>query len=206
MKSASASSLSTLIPASVVLQQLHDEAPTDHFTLSWLMQSLRSRSFGIILLLLAVAAIVPGVAMVAGILIMLPACQMITGRLAPSFPRRIAARPLPTRHLAALLQRAVPVLRFLERLIYPRWPMPHEASKRLVGAAVLLLTTVMLFNPIPLSNIVPALVMAIISLAYLEEDGLMLSVALVVAVLVLTAAFAAVWVTVLGAQWIGRFW
>jgi hypothetical protein len=34
----------------------------------------------------------------------------------------------------------------------------------------------------------------------------MLSVALVVAVLVLTAAFAAVWVTVLGAQWIGRFW
>ena len=75
-----------------------------------------------------------------------------------------------------------------------------------VGTAVPLLTTVMLFNPIPLSNIVPALVMAIISLAYLEEDGLMLSVALVVAVLVLTAAFAAVWVTVLGAQWIGRFW
>ena len=44
------------IPTSVVLQQLHDEAPTDHFTLGWLMGSLRKRSFGIIMLLLALVA------------------------------------------------------------------------------------------------------------------------------------------------------
>jgi hypothetical protein len=42
---------SAFIASSVVLQQLHDEASTDHFTLRWLMGSLHKRSFGIIMLL-----------------------------------------------------------------------------------------------------------------------------------------------------------
>src|SRR5712664_1070831 len=49
-----------LIPASVVLQRLHDEVPTDHFTLGWLMDGLHRRSFGVITLLLALVAIAPG--------------------------------------------------------------------------------------------------------------------------------------------------
>ena len=50
----------SVIPTSVVLQRLHDQAPTDHFTLGWLMGSLQKRSFGIIMLLLALVAIAPG--------------------------------------------------------------------------------------------------------------------------------------------------
>src|SRR6185503_767778 len=61
------------VPTSVVLQRLHDEAPKDHFTLGWLMGSLRKRSFGIIMLLLAVVAIAPGISIVAGLLLMIPA-------------------------------------------------------------------------------------------------------------------------------------
>jgi hypothetical protein len=129
------------------------------------------------MLLLAVVAIAPGVSIVAGLLLMIPAFQMIAGRHMPVFPRRIAVRPLPTRHLAALVQRAVPVLRYLEKLIHPRWPTPLEATKRLVGAVVVLLNITLLFTPVPLSNVVPALVIALISLAYLEEDGLLLSTA-----------------------------
>jgi hypothetical protein len=75
-----------------VLQRLHDEAPADHFTLGWLMGSLRRRSFGIIMLLLALVAIAPGVSIVAGLLLMIPAFQMIAGQTAPVFPRVIAAR------------------------------------------------------------------------------------------------------------------
>ena len=51
----------------------------------------------------------------------------------------------------------------------------------------------MVFTPIPLSNVVPALVIALISLAYLEEDGLLLSIALLAAVIVLTVELMAVW-------------
>ena len=167
-----------VIPTSVVLQRLHDEAPKDHFTLGWLMGSLQKRSFGIIMLLLALVAMAPGVSIVAGLLLMIPAFEMIAGRPTPVFPRSIAARPLPTRHLAALVQRAVPVLRHLEKVIHPRWPTPLEATKRLVGTVVVMLNITLVFTPIPLSNVVPALVIALISLAYLEEDGLLLSIAL----------------------------
>jgi hypothetical protein len=195
-----------LIPTSVVLQRLHDEVPTDHFTLGWLMGSLRKRSYGIIMLLLALVAITPGISNVAGLLLMIPAFQMIAGKPAPVFPRRIAARPLPTQHLAALVQRAVPVLRYLEKAIHPRWPTPIEATKRLVGAVVMILSATLVFTPIPLSNVIPALVIASISLAYVEEDGLLLSIALLAAVIVLTVELVAVWETVLGAKWIIGFW
>jgi hypothetical protein len=193
-------------PASIVLQRLHDEAPMDHFTLGGLMGSLHKRSFGIIMLLLAVVALAPGVSIVAGLLLMIPAFQMIVGRPAPVFPRRIAARPLPTQRLAALVQRAVPVLRYLEKVVYPRWPTPHEATKRLVGAVVVILSVILVFTPIPLSNVVPALVIAVISLAYVEEDGLLLSIGLLAAVVVLTVELVAVWEIVLGARWIIGLW
>jgi hypothetical protein len=194
--------MSSFIPTSVVLQRLHDEAPPDHFTLGWVMGSLRKRSFGIIMLLLALVAIAPAVSIVAGLLLMIPAFQMIAGQPGPVFPRRIAVRPLPTRHLAALVQRAVPVLRYLEKMIHPRWPTPLEATKRLVGTIVVMLNITLVFAPIPLSNVGPAMVIALISLAYLEEDGLLLLIALLAAVIVMTAALAAVWAMVLGANWI----
>ena len=189
-----------------MLQRLHDEAPSDHFTLGWLMGSLRRRSFGIVMLLLALVAMAPGVSIVAGLLLMIPAFEMIVGRPAPVFPRWIAARPLPTRYLAALVQRAVPVLRYLEKAIHPRWPTPFEATKRLVGIVVVILNTTLVFTPIPLSNVVPALVIALIALAYLEEDGLLLSIALLAAVLVVAIELVAVWETVLGAKWVIGLW
>ena len=57
------------VPTSVLLQRLHDEAPTDHFTLGWVMRNLHKRGFGLILLLLSLVAIAPGVSIVAGLLL-----------------------------------------------------------------------------------------------------------------------------------------
>ncbi|TMJ78961.1 MAG: exopolysaccharide biosynthesis protein, partial [Alphaproteobacteria bacterium] len=56
------------IPTSRVLGALLDEATTERVSLGWLMDRLGERSFGIILLLLAFLALIPGVSPVAGIL------------------------------------------------------------------------------------------------------------------------------------------
>ena len=185
-----------------MLQELLDEAPADHFTLAWLTNNLHKRSFGIIMLLIALVAIAPGLSIIAGLLLMIPAVQMIAGKAAPVFPRHIAARSLPTRHLAAAVQRSIPVLRYLERVIHPRWHTPLESTKRLVGAVVLILSTTLVLVPIPLSNVVPASVIALISLAYLEEDGVLLSIALLAAMIVMAVATMGVWEMVVSAQWI----
>jgi len=49
------------------------------------------------------------------------------------------------------------VLGYLEKAIHPRWHTPIEATKRLVGAVVVLLSATLVFIPIPLSNVFPAL-------------------------------------------------
>ena len=195
-----------LVPASVVLQRLHDEIPADHFTLGWLMHSLDKRSFGIIMLLLALVAIAPGLSIAAGMLLMIPAFQMMAGKPAPVFPRRITERSLPTRHLATLMQRCLPGLRYIERVIHPRWQIPVGPAKRIVGIVIALLSATLVFSPIPFTNVVPALIVALISIAYLEEDGALLSVALLAAVIALALATITVWETVIGAEWIVGLW
>jgi hypothetical protein len=49
------------------------------------------------MLVLALVAIAPGLSIVAGLLLIIPAFEMIAGKAAPIFPNRIATHSLPTR-------------------------------------------------------------------------------------------------------------
>ena len=93
----------------------------------------------------------------------------------------------------------IPVLRYLEKAIHPRWHTPLEVTKSVVGVVVLLLTVLLLLAPVPMIQVVPALVIVLISLAYLEEDGVLHSIALLIAVALLAITGAAVWKMVAGA-------
>jgi hypothetical protein len=181
------------IPASLALQKLIDEAPPEHFTLGWLVDNLGKNSFGFIVLLLGLLGTAPIGSIVPGFLLAALAPQMMAGCRSPVMPRFIAEWRLPTERLIQVGRRAVPMVRRLEGAIHPRWMLPLQAMKRVVGAVVFLLTMVVLLMPVPLSNIPPALVIVLISLGYLEEDGLLLAVGFAGALIVLAAAFMAVW-------------
>ena len=64
---------------------------------------------------------------------------------------------------------------------------------------VLLLTTVLLLTPIPFSNIAPAVLIVLISLAHIQEDGLLLWLAFSAAVILVGIASVAVWGTIFSA-------
>jgi len=191
-------------PSSRVLEYLLDQAPADYFTLGWLMASLHQRSFGIVMLFLGLLATVPVGSTVPGLMLGAVAAQMIAGRCEPAFPRFITTRRLPTRYLISLAGYAIPVLRYLEKAVHPRWPTAFETAKRFIGVTVLLLTVVLLLTPVPFSNIAPAVVTALISLAYIEEDGLLLCWALLAACVLIAATSAAVWGTIVSAGLITR--
>ena len=196
------------IPPTAATSQLLDQlligAPQDHVTLEWLVAGLGDRSFGIIIILLALLALLPGVSAFVGIVLTVPAYQMIRARPAPAFPKQLAARPFSTQVLAKLLRRIVPVLRWVERFIHPRWPTPFETTRRVVGGAVLLMGALLLV-PLPLSNFVPAVVILAIAVAYLEEDGLLLCLGLGAAILVLAVAAATIWETLSATGWVPSF-
>src|SRR5262245_51153898 len=169
-------------PSSRVLEDLLNQAPADTFTLGWLLSRLQQRSFGLVMLMLGLLATAPIGSMIPGLLLAAVTVQLIAGYGEPVFPRFITTRSLPTRHLLRVGGRFVPLLRALERVVHPRWPTAFDGAKRCVGIVILLLALVLLLVPVPLSNIVPAAIIALIALAYTEEDGMLLCSALLAGV------------------------
>ena len=184
-------------PSSRVLQEIIRQTPAEYVTVGWLTS--HRHSFGIVMLSLGLLATTPVGSSLPGVILAIMAVQMIVGRGQPVFPRFLRRRRLPTRQLRRLGDRAIHVLKYLEKVVHPRWPRTFEAAKPAVGVMVLLLSVVLLLTPVPLSNVVPAMVISLISLAYLEEDGLLLSVGFLAAIIVIGLGSAAVWGTIVGA-------
>src|SRR6266511_3955318 len=186
-------------PSSRVLQEVIRQAPAGYVTVGWLTSTLHRHSFGIIMLCLGLLATTPVGSTVPGLILAIMAVQVIVGRAEPAFPHFIMTRRLPTKQLLRLGGRAIHVLKYLEKVVHPRWPMTFEVAKHAVGVMVLLLTVVLLLTPVPLSNVAPAMVISLISLAYVEEDGLVLSVGFLAAIILIGLGSAAVWGTIIGA-------
>ncbi|WP_340118265.1 exopolysaccharide biosynthesis protein [Pelagibius sp. 7325] len=187
-------------PTSVILERLLRDAPSS-VTLAWIVANLRELSFGIVMLLIALMGLVPGLSPVAGVLLAVPSVQMMVGRREPLLPRRLAARQFSKPRIERIVARVIPVVRRLEQVVRPRWAMPFEATKRAVGFVVLLLSGTLL-APVPFSNVIPALVIMLLAFAFMEEDGLLLCIALAAAVISLAITAAVVWGTIeLGVFW-----
>jgi hypothetical protein len=143
--------------------------------------------------------------MFVGILLAFPAVQMILGHESPTLPRFLASRRISTGQIARLAARIIPLFARMEALIRPRLHAPFVATKRLVGLIVLLLAGTLIW-PFPFSQIIPAIVIMLISFAYLEEDGILLCVSLAAALLSLSITAATVWATVQATGLIERLW
>jgi hypothetical protein len=165
------------------------------------MEQLGERSFGLTLFMLALLSFVPGAATVTGILIVWPAVQMILGHEAASLPKVVARREISVDRLARAIRFAAPKLRWVERLIRPRWPTPFQATKRLTGVVTLALGLTMV-TPVPLGHLLPALVVMLLALAYLEEDGVALIAALATALVSVVVTAATVWGAIETIDWL----
>jgi hypothetical protein len=163
---------------SVLLQQLIDQAPKDVFTLAWLFGTLPKNSFGVILLFLALIALLPVISIPARLLILVLILQIIVGYRAPVLPEKLVKKRLPSSYLILLNRHAISALRLLERFVRPRWPLFLVIVRRPTAVIALILTILSLLAPLPFSNVPPAIVSILISLAYIEHDGLLLSIAL----------------------------
>jgi len=120
-------------PSSRLLQEIIRLAPADYITIGWLTSILHRHSFGIIMLCLGLLAMTPVGSTVPGLILVVIAVQLIMGRAEPVFPHFIMTRRLPTKQLLWLGDRAIHILKYLEKAVHPRWPMTFEVAKRAVG-------------------------------------------------------------------------
>ena len=180
------------VPTSTVLGRLLRAAPADRVALAWVLDNLHDRSFGIVMLILGLLALVPGLSTFVGLLLAWPAVQMVLARPTPGLPRWVARRTIPTSRVASLVTRAIPLMRRIEALIRPRWWPPLYSTKRVVGVIILVLGLSMI-APLPFSHVPPALAVMLLALAYVEKDGLMLLIALAFGLLSLAISIGAGW-------------
>lgn len=193
-------------PTSVELSRLLERAEADRVDpgrvpVVWLLAQLGRRSFGLTFFVMGMVALVPGASMLVGVLLAWPAVQLMLGHEAAELPRLIGGRTVPVARLARLIALLTPRLARLERVVRPRWPELFSTTRRTTGVAMLLLGLSMI-SPVPFSHVVPALVIMLLALAYLEEDGLVLLLALAGAMAALAITAATVWGTVETIDWI----
>jgi len=189
------------VPTSVQLSKMLDRAAATRVSIGWLVEQLGLRSFGLTFLVMAAIGFLPGASTIVGLLMAWPALQMVLGHEAAVLPRLIARREIDVNKLTRVIRIIAPWLAWLERLIRPRWSPPFHTTKRLTGGVMLLLGLTMI-SPVPFSHVVPALAIMLLALAYLEEDGIALLIALSAALTSLSITAATVWGTVETIDWL----
>jgi hypothetical protein len=189
---------------SELLEELVSQAPDGPVDLDWLLGHLDKRAFGLLLLLLGLLVIVPGVASIASLMALFPSVEMMLGRGRPAFPRFLAKRPFDFERFKGLTERVQPVLRAIENLSRPRWRLPHAVAGRLIGAVVFLLALSAIW-PVPLVNVIPGAIIVLVAIAYLQDDGLLLTVAAAAAILSFVGFGWTVWTSVAAVmRWMGH--
>jgi hypothetical protein len=95
------------VHTSDLLKRLIDEAPKDKVDLEWLLGHLQKRAFGLLLLILAIAILVPGLGIAASVAIAFPAVEMMLGRDRPTLPRLLTKRSFATKRFTKWSMRAL---------------------------------------------------------------------------------------------------
>jgi hypothetical protein len=185
--------------ASQILHRLTIGKPEDRVTFGEMLDVLGERSFGLLLILMAVPNLlpfpgVPGVSFVTGMAILYIALQLMLATNEPALPAWIRAKSFTRGQLSRFIVKTSPFLRWLEKPIRPRWtPVVAGSGERLIGF-VALIHAVTLALPIPMGNLPQAVALILFALALLELDGLMA----VLGYLASIAAFAWLTAVVLG--------
>ena len=159
---------------SEILTTLAGDESRERISVHDMVETMRARAFGALLLIFAFPNILPtppGTAGILGLPLLFLSAQMMLG-LDPWLPGFIARRSMARGTFQALVERITPWLLRAERLLRARMELlAHPRAQRLLGA-LCLTVSVALVLPVPFANLVPSVALCIIGLGVLERDGL----------------------------------
>ncbi len=155
--------------------------------LGMIIEFMGRRSIGALLLVLALPMALPipapGISIVFGVPLILISAQLLLGRRRAWLPARLARRSIARTDFVIFVDRALPTLHFLERIVRPRinW-MAGDWAMVPVGAICLLLAIIITL-PVPLGHMVPGAAISVLALGLIERDGLAIGLGLITAIL-----------------------
>lgn len=162
---------------SQVLCDLQDSfSGQDVITIKDIVQTFQARGFGFFIFLFALPAALPLPAVGIGTILALPllflTAQHAFGRKTLWLPTWLESKDITNERLNAFVHTSLPWMKRLEYIIRPRLHSITEGfSARLFSIFAFIMAISVLF-PLPLTNTVPALGVALIGIGMMMRDGL----------------------------------
>jgi len=175
-----------------ILRAVAADQTRERVSVADLFEVMSHRAFGALMLIFAAPNVLPtppGFSTLLAAPLIFLATQLALSRPAPWLPKFIASRSMPRADFAVIIGKASPWLERAEKLLKPRLSFLTRPPFEQAIAVVCLLLALILFLPIPLGNMLPALAICLFSLAILERDG----IAAILGALVALASTAIVW-------------
>jgi hypothetical protein len=152
--------------------------PAEGMTLGALLERLSERGHALLALVLVIPFLqpipLPMLSTAFGLVVTLVGAQMALDR-PPWVPGRLARRPLSAELIGRIAQAGQKLFLRFEHLVRPRIRFfhAHPSMRRLAGATIAISGLLLsLPLPVPASNLMPALAIALLAMGSLEEDGL----------------------------------
>jgi hypothetical protein len=178
-----------------LLRRLADDGGETGLTLHQIRDRLDERAYGLLVLILSIPCLVPGlygVPQAVGVIIILIAAQLLIGREEPWLPRWMLNLRARGSWLKAMAEFAETRLGWIDRLSRPRLLMFATGVGERIAALFMILATLTIV--LPMTNTIPSIALALLSVGLIQRDGLFVLGG---------AAVAAGWLTLLGVLGLG---
>ena len=189
---------------SEILAEIASGAEDDRISIGDLLVALKRRALGALIFIFAVPVALPlppGVSTVFGAPLLFLTAQLMLG-MKPWLPRIITDRSLRRGEFQKIVGAVAPWLHRAESIMQPRLGFVGQRPfVYLLGLMCLILSTI-LFLPIPLGNMLPALAVSIIALGLLARDGLWMLIGLATGVAAIVIVWGVLWAIVFGALFV----
>lgn len=185
-----------------LVASLAEAAGPEGLTLREIRDRLDERAFGLMILILAIPCLVPalyGVPQIVGIPILLLAGQMLVGRQEPWLPGAVLDRRVSKAWLDRMADFATKRMRWFERLSRPRLTLFTQGWAERAAALFMILATLTIV--LPMTNTVPSVALALLSVGLIQRDGLFVAGGAAVAV-----GWVAALITVAAGVFLGAGW
>ncbi|SDQ87434.1 exopolysaccharide biosynthesis protein [Brevundimonas sp. 374] len=189
-----------------LLRRLADDGGDAGLTLHEIRDRLDERAYGLLILLLSIPCLVPGlygVPQVVGLIVILLAGQMLVGREEPWLPRWLLNLRSKGSWLKAMADFAETKLGWIDRLSRPRLRRFADGPGEKLAAVFMILATVTIV--MPLTNTIPSIALALLSVGLIQRDGLFVLAGCAVTTVWLTLLGALGTGLLMGAEWATRW-
>ncbi|MEY4091699.1 MAG: hypothetical protein RLZZ496_881 [Pseudomonadota bacterium] len=165
---------------STILLRLPEQGTGDRLAVSEIVSALGARGYSILIVILGLPnslPMPPPIALVSGILMVFISLQILLGRASPWLPSSVLKRDLARADVSRAVERAMPWVRWIEKLAQPRFTFfDSSVGLRVVGFGLLIISLGLVFALPVVGQIPMGIALCLIGLGLVERDGLLVAI------------------------------